>query len=520
MNIFKELGQAKLVKSRRGANGGYELCLEPERISVLEVITAIEGPVKLTSCSEGLPVAGQGCGLSDGCPIRKPIHRLHEKVQSFFEQTTLADILDQAELDELTEASDASHDGEVPMTLKLPIYMDHNATTPVDPRVLEAMLPYFTEKFGNAASRNHAFGWAAEDAVDKARHQVATLIGATPKEIIWTSGSTESNNLAIKGAAQMYGDKGKHVITAIHEHKATLDPFKRLQREGYDVTWLEPDGDGIIHADQVAKAIRDDTILVSIMWANNEIGTINEVPQIGKVCKDKGVIFHTDATQWVGKMPTDVEAAGIDLLSASAHKMYGPKGVGFLYVRRRKPRVRLTPIMEGGGHERGMRSGTLNVTGIVGMGAAAEICTMEMADESGRLKALRDKLEQGITSQLDMAVVNGHPELRLPHTANISFPYVEGESLMMAIKDIAVSSGSACTSASLEPSYVLKALGAGDELAHSSIRFGLGRFTTQEEIDFTIDKVVTSVKKLLELSPLYEMVQEGVDLSKVQWAAH
>ncbi|MEZ6193293.1 MAG: IscS subfamily cysteine desulfurase [Phycisphaerales bacterium] len=406
------------------------------------------------------------------------------------------------------------------MALKLPIYMDHNATTPVDPRVLETMLPYFTEKFGNAASRNHEFGWAAEDGVKLARKQVADLIGADPKEIIWTSGSTESNNLAIKGVADMYKDKGRHIITAVHEHKATLDPCKRLQKMGYDVTWLEPKADGIIYAEQVAAAIRDDTILVSIMWANNELGTINELPEIGRICKDKGVLLHTDATQAVGKIPVDVEAAGVDLLSGSAHKIYGPKGVGFLYVRRRKPRVRLTPIIDGGGHERGMRSGTLNVTGIVGLGKACEICNQEMAAETKRLSTLRDKLEKGITSQLEHAVVNGNKDRRLPHTTNISFPYVEGESMMMAIKEIAVSSGSACTSASLEPSYVLKALGLGDEIAHSSIRFGLGRFTTEEEVDYTIDKVVTAVKKLLELSPLYEMVLEGIDINQIEWGAH
>ncbi len=406
------------------------------------------------------------------------------------------------------------------MALKLPIYMDHNATTPVDPRVLEAMLPYFTEKFGNAASRNHPFGWEAEDGVKLARKQVGDLIGADPKEVIWTSGSTESNNLAIKGVADMYKDKGRHIITAIHEHKATLDPCKRLAKMGYDITWLEPREDGLIYADQVAEAIREDTILVTIMWANNELGTINELPEIGKVCKEKGVLLHTDATQAVGKIPVDVNSAGVDLLSGSAHKIYGPKGAGFLYVRRRKPRVRLTPIIDGGGHERGMRSGTLNVTGIIGLGKACELCRLEMAEESARLSKLRDKLDQGITSQLEHAVINGHPDRRIPQTTNISFPYVEGESMMMAIKEIAVSSGSACTSASLEPSYVLKALGLGDEIAHSSIRFGLGRFTTEEEVDYTIDKVVTAVKKLLELSPLYEMVLEGIDINAIEWGAH
>jgi cysteine desulfurase len=406
------------------------------------------------------------------------------------------------------------------MALKLPIYLDNNATTPVDPRVLEAMLPYFTEKFGNSASRNHEFGWEAEDGVKLARKQVGELIGADPKEIIWTSGSTESNNLAIKGVADMYKDKGRHIITAIHEHKATLDPCKRLAKMGYDITWLEPGTDGIITAKQVADAIREDTILVTIMWANNELGTINELPEIGKVCKEKGVLLHTDATQAVGKIPLDINEAGVDLLSGSAHKIYGPKGAGFLYVRRRKPRVRLTPIIDGGGHERGMRSGTLNVTGIVGLGKACEICRLEMAEETARLSKLRDKLDQGILSQLEHAVINGKADQRLPHTTNISFPYVEGESMMMAIKEIAVSSGSACTSASLEPSYVLKALGLGDEIAHSSIRFGLGRNTTEEEIDFTIDKVVTAVKKLLELSPLYEMVLEGIDINAIEWGAH
>lgn len=406
------------------------------------------------------------------------------------------------------------------MSVKLPIYLDHNATTPVDPRVLETMLPYFTEKFGNAASRNHQFGWEAEDAVDTARKQVGELIGCTAKEVIWTSGSTESNNLAIKGAAEMYADKGKHIISAVHEHKATLDPCKRLQRQGHDVTWLEPGRDGVIYAEQVKEAIRDDTILVSIMWANNEIGTINEIEEIGKICKERGVIFHTDATQAVGKIPVNVEEAGVDLLSASAHKIYGPKGVGILYVRRRRPRVRLAPLIDGGGHERGMRSGTLNVPGAVGMGKACEICREDMADESIKLAALRDRLIDGVLSQLDMAVLNGHPTRRLPHTANISFPYVEGESLMMAIKEIAVSSGSACTSASLEPSYVLKSLGVGDELAHSSIRFGLGRINTEEEVDYTVDKVVKSVNHLLEMSPLYDMVKEGIDLDSVEWADH
>ena len=420
------------------------------------------------------------------------------------------------------------------MSLQLPIYLDNNATTPLDPRVLEAMMPYLTSKFGNAASRNHSFGWEAEDAVTLARVQVGRLIGVTITkslkkdgtfeldcpEIVWTSGSTESNNLAIKGAAEMYQDKGKHIITAMHEHKAVLDPCKRLERQGFEVTFLKPPADGVIRADQVAAAIRPDTILVSIMWANNEIGTLNDVPAIGAICKERGVLFHTDATQAVGKLPVDVEGSGIDLLSASAHKMYGPKGVGCLYVRRRQPRVRLVPIFDGGGHERGMRSGTLNVPGIVGFGAAAELSQRELATEGPRLRALRDKLEEGILAGLggEGVQVNGHPTQRLPHTSNISFQWVEGESLMMAIKEIAVSSGSACTSASLEPSYVLKSLGLGDDLAHSSIRFGVGRFNTEEEIDYAIEHVVTAVRNLREMSPLYELVKEGIDPNKVQWA--
>lgn len=412
------------------------------------------------------------------------------------------------------------------MAVKLPIYMDHNATTPCDPRVVEAMMPYFFEKPGNAASRNHSFGWEAEAGVDKAREQVATILGASPKEIIFTSGSTESNNLAIKGAARMYakapeGSSGRgHIITEAIEHKAVLDPVKRLMREGFDATFIEPPQDGIVRREQIEAAMREDTILVSIMWANNEMGTINEVPEIGALCKERGVLFHTDATQWVGKMPTDVNRDNIDLLSLSAHKMYGPKGVGALYVRRRKPRVRLMAQIDGGGHERGFRSGTLNVTGIVGLGAACEICMNEMDHEGPRLLALRKKLEEGITSQLDVVQINGHLERRLPHTTNISFGFVEGESLMMGIKEIAVSSGSACTSASLEPSYVLKSIGVGDDLAHSSLRFGLGRWTTEEEVDYTIEKVVHAVNHLRAMSPLYDMHKEGIDISQIEWAAH
>jgi cysteine desulfurase len=367
--------------------------------------------------------------------------------------------------------------------------------------------------------------------VDTAREQVAALIGADPKEIVFTSGATESNNIAIKGAAAMYAKAGPnenkcrgHIITAAHEHKAVLDPCKRLQKEGFEVTFLDPPRDGVITAEMVKNAMRDDTILVSIMWANNEIGTINEIREIGKLCHerpaDKPVLFHTDATQWVGKMPTDVEADNIDLLSFSGHKVYGPKGVGALYVRRRRPRVRLVPLQEGGGQERGYRSGTLNVTGIVGLGKACEIAKAEMDADAARLHALRDRLEKKITSALDVVQVNGHPTRRLPHLTNISFGFVEGESLMMATKEIAMSSGSACTSASLEPSYVLKSLGVGDDLAHSSLRISLGRWTTEAEIDYTADKIITAVKKLRELSPLYDMHNEGIDITKIEWQAH
>ncbi len=412
------------------------------------------------------------------------------------------------------------------MSLKLPVYMDHAATTPCDPRVVEAMLPYFTETFGNPGSRNHSFGWAAEEAVDTARRQCAELIGAGPKEIIFTSGSTEANNLAIKGAANMYakkpaGETGRgHVISAVHEHKAVLDVCRRLQKDGFDVTFLEPGRDGIITAEMVKNAMRDDTILVTLMWANNEIGTINEIPEIGKLCKDNNVIFHTDATQWVGKMPCDVERDNIDLMSWSSHKMYGPKGVGGLYVRRRRPRVRLTPIIEGGGQERGFRSGTLNVTGIVGFGKACELCAQEMDSERERLLKLRDRLETGLMQDIDVCEVNGHAEKRLPHLTNISFGFVEGEGLMMAISNIACSSGSACTSASLEPSYVLKSLGVGDELAHSSLRLSLGRFNTEEEVEYAIGELRKAVLHLRSLSPLYDMHNEGIDISQIQWADH
>lgn len=406
------------------------------------------------------------------------------------------------------------------MALSLPVYMDNNSTTPCDPRVVEAMLPYFTEKFGNAASRNHAFGWQAEEAVENAREQVAELIGASPKEIIFTSGATESNNLAIKGVASMYRKKGNHIITCVTEHKAVIDPLKRLERDGWNVTWLAVDPEGRVDPRQVREAITEQTVLVSIMVANNEVGTIQPIAEIGAICKEKGVLFHTDAVQAAGKIPLDVQKMGIDLLSLSGHKMYGPKGVGALYVRRKDPRVRLDAIQDGGGHERGMRSGTLAVPLIVGLGAAAEIARREMPEESARLLNLRERLRQGIMGQLDHVEVNGHPSERLPGNMNLSFGFVEGEGLMMGIKDIAVSSGSACTSASLEPSYVLKALGADDERAHSSIRFGIGRFNTEEEIDFVIRDVVRAVNHLREMSPLYEMHRAGIDLKTVQWAGH
>ncbi|HXR75785.1 MAG TPA: IscS subfamily cysteine desulfurase [Bryobacteraceae bacterium] len=404
--------------------------------------------------------------------------------------------------------------------MKLPIYMDNHATTQMDPRVFEAMKPYFLDIYGNAASRNHSFGWEAEEAVEKARKQVADLIGATTKEIVFTSGATESNNLAIKGVAQMYAEKGNHIITQVTEHKAVLDTCKHLEKEGVRVTYLPVKKDGLIDLDQLRDAITDKTILISIMYANNEIGIVQPVEEIGKVAKERGVLFHTDGVQAVGKIPVNVIHDGIDLLSLSGHKFYGPKGVGVLYVRRRNPRVQVTAQIDGGGHERGMRSGTLNVPGIVGLGAAAAIAKEEMAEESKRLRHLRDKLQDKIVNSLDEVYVNGTMERHLPHSLNLSFAYVEGESLLMGINDIAVSSGSACTSATLEPSYVLKALGAGDDLAHSSIRFGLGRFNTEEEVDYVAGKVIDVVRKLRELSPLYEMAKEGVDLSKMQWTAH
>ena len=404
--------------------------------------------------------------------------------------------------------------------MKLPIYMDYHATTPVDPRVVEAMLPYFTQDFGNSASRNHAFGWAAEEAVETARKEVADLIGANPKEIIFTSGATESNNLAIKGVAEMYREKGNHIITCVTEHKAVIDTCKKLEKQGARVTYLAVQKDGRINIDELRNAITDKTILISIMTANNEIGVLQPIAEIGAIAKEKGILFHTDGVQAVGKVPVDVNALKVDLLSLSAHKMYGPKGVGALYVRRRNPRVLLAEQISGGGHERGMRSGTLNVPGIVGLGKAAAICKAEMATESERLSKLRDRLNEKFHKGLDEIYINGSMEHRLPHNLNISFAYVEGESLLMGINDVAVSSGSACTSASLEPSYVLKALGAGDDLAHSSIRFGLGRWSTDEEVDYVVEKLTNVVRRLREMSPLYEMVKEGVDLTTMQWVTH
>ncbi|MEW5737347.1 MAG: IscS subfamily cysteine desulfurase [Myxococcota bacterium] len=453
--------------------------------------------------------------------------------------------------------------------MKLPIYMDYHATTPLDPRVLEAMQPYLHEDFGNAASRNHAFGWKAEAAVEKARKQVAALIGASDKEIVFTSGATESDNLAIKGVIEFYRDKGDHIVTVQTEHKAVLDTCKRLERQrqeridelklmrlmeltgrdvqpeelaaleikhelekddvlkrwigairtGARVTYLKPKKDGLVDLAELEAAITDKTVLVSIMLANNEIGVVQPVNEIGALCRKKGVLFHTDAVQGLGKVPFDVEAAKADLVSITAHKMYGPKGVGALYVRR-KPRVRIAPIIDGGGHERGMRSGTLNVAGIVGFGKAAELAKAEMETEAKRLLALRERLWKGLSEKLDMLHINGSIEHRLPGNLNVSFAYVEGEALMMAIKDVAVSSGSACTSASLEPSYVLRALGIDEDLAHSSIRFGLGRFTTEEEVDYVIELMVKAVTRLREMSPLYEMAREGIDLKSIHWAAH
>jgi cysteine desulfurase len=404
--------------------------------------------------------------------------------------------------------------------MKLPIYMDYHATTPMDPRVFEVMKPYFLQTFGNAASRNHSFGWEAEEAVEKSRKQIASLIGATAKEIVFTSGATESNNLALKGVAEMYAEKGNHIITAATEHKAILDTCKRLEKHGIRVTYLPVQTNGLIDLDQLQAAITDKTILISIMYANNEIGVIQPIAELGKIAKSKGVLLHTDATQAVGKVPVNVIKDNVDLMSLSGHKMYGPKGVGALYVRRKSPRVQITAQMDGGGHERGMRSGTLNVPGIAGLGEACALCQAEMPEESKRMAFLRDKLRDKLQAELDETYINGTMEHRLPNNLNISFAYVEGESLLMGINDIAVSSGSACTSATLEPSYVLKALGAGDDLAHSSIRFGLGRFNTEEEVDYVGAKVIDVVKKLRELSPLYEMAKEGIDLSKVQWAAH
>ena len=405
--------------------------------------------------------------------------------------------------------------------MKFPIFLDNHSTTPMDPRVLEAMLPYFCEKFGNAASRNHPFGWEAEEAVEAARQQIAKLIHADAKELVFTSGATESDNLAIKGVLEMYKEKGDHIITSLTEHRAVLDTAKSLEsKKGVKVTYLPVDKFGMVNPEDVRNAITDKTVLISIMMANNEIGTINPIKEIGKIAKEKGVLFHCDATQGVGKIPVNVQDMGIDLMSFSAHKIYGPKGVGALYVRKKAPRVRLAPLIDGGGHERGMRSGTLPVPLIVGFGKACELCEQDMPAESAKLAALRDRLQDGIMKQMDEVYLNGHPTQRLPHNLNISFAYVEGESLLMGVKEIALSSGSACTSATLEPSYVLRALGVGSDLAHSSIRFGLGRFNTAEEVDYTAKRIIEIVTKLREMSPLYEMAKEGIDLKSVQWTAH
>ena len=403
--------------------------------------------------------------------------------------------------------------------LKLPIYLDNNATTPLDPRVLEAMMPYLTEVFGNAASRNHPFGWAAEEAVDYAREQIAQLINCDPKEIIFTSGATESDNLGIKGVFEMYSQKGNHIITATTEHKAVLDTCKHIEKLGGRVTYLPVNSEGLINLADLEAAITPETILVTIMYGNNETGVVMPIREIAAIAHKNGALFMTDATQAVGKIPVDVMADGIDLMAFTAHKMYGPKGVGALYVRRKNPRVKVTAQMDGGGHERGMRSGTLNVPGIVGLGKACELSRLEMATETARLSAMRDRLEASLL-ELEESYVNGSREHRLPHVTNISFKYVEGEGLMMGVKDLAVSSGSACTSASLEPSYVLKALGLSDDLAHSSLRFGLSRFTTDEQIDYAIGHVKEAVTKLREMSPLWEMFKEGIDLDKIEWAEH
>ncbi len=406
------------------------------------------------------------------------------------------------------------------MSLKFPIYLDNQATTPLDPRVLEAMLPYFTEHFGNAASRSHLFGWEAEEAVERARTQIATLIGANSKEVVFTSGATESDNLAILGIVEMYKEKGNHIITTPIEHKAVLDSCKYLENKGIEVTYLPVDRTGRVNPEDVRKAIKTNTVLISVMFANNEIGTVQPIAEIGKIAKEKGIFFHCDAVQGVGKLPFHVEQMGVDLASISAHKMYGPKGVGALYIRRKSPRVRLSEQIHGGGHERGMRSGTLNVPAIVGFGKAAELSQQLMAEESKRLSALRDKMYRSITQAVKDVYLNGHPIERLPNNLNLSFAYIEGESMIMGMKELAVSSGSACTSASLEPSYVLKAIGVGEDLAHTSIRFGFGRFNTDEEVDYAIKVVTQTARKLRELSPLWEMAQEGIDIKSIQWTAH
>ncbi len=404
------------------------------------------------------------------------------------------------------------------MKLHLPIYLDYSATTPVDPRVAEAMIPYLTEKFGNPASRSHAYGWAAEEAVERAREQVAALVNADPKEIVWTSGATESNNLALKGAAHFYSGKGKHIVTVMTEHKAVLDTVRELERQGFSATYLAPEPDGLVDLEKFRAALRPDTILASVMLVNNEIGVIQDIDSLGEICRERGILFHVDAAQATGKVAIDLQKSKVDLMSFSAHKTYGPKGIGALYVRR-KPRARLEAQMHGGGHERGMRSGTLPTHQIVGMGEAFRIAQEEMSGENERIRMLRDRLWRGMSS-MEEVHLNGSLEQRVPHNLNVSFNFVEGESLMMAVKDIAVSSGSACTSASLEPSYVLRALGRSDELAHSSIRFSIGRFTTVEEVDYAVALLKDKIGKLRALSPLWEMYKDGIDLNSIQWAAH
>jgi cysteine desulfurase len=495
--LFGKLRRAALVSSVRGPGGGYNLAQPPASISVADIVSAVDEPIDATQCG-----GKENCHDDKRCMTHDLWATLNEKMQEYLSSVALKKKRSRPRGDEM----------------RLPVYLDYSATTPVDRRVAEKMIPFLTEHFGNAASRSHAFGWKAEEAVEEARAHVAALLNADPKEIVWTSGATEGNNLAIKGAANFYKTKGKHIITQKTEHKAVLDTFRELERQGFEATYLEVDANGLISLDQLKKAIRADTILVSIMMVNNEIGVVQPVWEIADLCRSKGIIFHCDAVQGAGRLEIDVQKFKVDLLTITAHKIYGPKGIGALYVRR-KPRVRIEAQIHGGGHERGFRSGTLATHQIVGFGEAARLAKAEMASENERVRSLRDRLLKGI-QDIEEAYVNGDLDQRIPHNLNVSFNFVEGESLIMAVKDLAVSSGSACTSASLEPSYVLRALGRSDELAHSSIRFTLGRFTTEDEIDFAIDLIKRKVAKLRELSPLWEMHKEGIDLSTVQWAAH